>query len=76
MSIFHNVVVIEEGLLQQGMDEDGNREKDQLFVNVPKQIVAYYEMFCLIDKGNGVKSGYTLAKGSSKTLGWTLKLLF
>ena len=39
-------------------------------------MVAYYNTFHLIDKGNGEESWYTMANGGSKTHGWTPKLLF
>ena len=56
------------------MDDDGNREKDQAYVDAPEQMVAYCKTFYLIDKGNGIESRYVLGKGGSKTHGWTPKL--
>ena len=60
---FQNAVVIEDALLQQGMDDDGNREKDQALVDAPEQMVAYCETFQLDDKGNSVESRYLLGMG-------------
>ena len=39
-------------------------------------MVDYYNIFHLIDKGNGIESRYVMAKGGSKKHGWTPKLLF
>ena len=57
------------------MNEGDNREKSLSLADGPEQMVAYCETF-LIDKGNGVKSPYLLAKGGNKTHGWTPKLSF
>ena len=76
LSIFYSSLVINEGIKQRGLDEDGKRMKDPTPVDCPEQMVVYCKTFHLIDTENGMESRYTMANGSSKTHGWTPKLLF
>ena len=76
LSNFHCVVVVNQGIQQQGLDVDNKRMRDPAPVDCPKKMVTYYETFHLIDRRNNVESPYIMGKGSSKTHGWTPKLSF
>ena len=69
LSNFHTPVVIEEGLLRRGIDEDGNRERDQSYVDAPEQMVDYCNTFHLIDKGNGIESRYVMGRVAVRNMG-------